>query len=602
MDYSVNSTRMPEAQNAVGRDIVSPVQEQAMTTNIVPAIANVADIFMKGYAADKKAEADAFKQSVLGNYARQQAVINDGIASGEISPDVAATRSRALFSKTLAGYTQFADDIHKINNSMRSGSELGVAEDAVKAAAETQKAREASARANGVTLYPWMDSATKEIMLQTNEASIRSEREWKQSQERASEQRAVSADERTMVDRERKESALKMVTDIAGNNLNSSSVFIQDLSSKVSQGKVSFEDANVRMTQHFAQIEAAIQAASGLSPEIASPYRSLFSDLKTLGSKAIDPKTSSETSKAMFDEIMYKSKLVAITSDPKLKAVVTANSLLGGNAVIALGSIKPITDYIARASTVDASQGQGFVPQIVGNPDVEKDVLKFLTTSIKKVNEGSYSDNPKAEKEAITSVNNILKQTADLQNDPTVKQDPAKLADMAKFYASPEYGMFMSKGKINPQAAQAAKQTWQATYDPAVQQSIQKRLNDWASQSAAFSGGGVKGVDVAEAIDVRYTGSGIEFIPKKGKMSLEPYQQKQQEAAIAELNAVKAGINQSIHIGAHMEGSTDYNKYWEENKHLYVPQLYPARVGTIVNGYKYKGGVYKDPSNWIKVE
>jgi len=355
MDFSVNSTRMPEAPNTVGRDIVSPVQEQAMTTNIVPAIANVADIFMKGYAADKKAEADAYKQSVLGEYARKQAAINEGIASGELNPDVAATRSRALFSKTMAGYTQFADDIHKINNSMRSGSELGVAEDAVKAAAETQKARESAARSAGVTIYPWMDGPTKEIMLQTHEASVRSEREWKQKQERNAEQRAMSAEERTMVDRERKEDSLKMVTDIAGNNITSSSAFIQNLSSKVSQGTIPADQAAIMMTQHFSQIEAAIQAASGLNPEIASPYRSLFSDLKTLGTKAIDPKTSSETSKAMFDEIMYRAKLVAVTSDPALKATVVANSLLGGSPVTALMSIKPITDYIDKASRIDSS-------------------------------------------------------------------------------------------------------------------------------------------------------------------------------------------------------------------------------------------------------
>ena len=107
---------------------------------------------------------------------------------------------------------------------------------------------------------------------------------------------------------------------------------------------------------------------------------------------------------------------------------------------------------------------------------------------------------------------------------------------------------------------------------------------------------------LVDAVDIKYDGSGISFVPRKGKTALEPFQQKQQEASIAELNSVKAGINQSIHIGAHMEGSTDYNKYWEENKHLYVPQLYPARVGTVVNGYKYKGGVYTDPSNWTKVE
>ena len=600
-DFSINATRMPEQQNTVGRDIVSPVQEQAITTNIVPALADAASMFMTAAKANAKADAEAQKQAVIGAYAKEQQRINDGIASGEIRPDRAATQSRALFGKYIAGYTMYADDLNKINSAMRTGSELGQAEDVAKSAAETQKAREASARANGATLYPWMDAGTKETILQSNESTIRAEREFKQRVAVSAENRAMSAEERTMVDRERKESSLKILTEIAGNNLNSSSAFLQDLSSKVAQGTIPREQGELLLTQHFSTIEAALQSAAGLNGEMAGAYRTLFNDMKLLGMKGLDPKTVAESSKAAFDELMYKSKLLAVTSDPKLKAVVVANSLLGGNAVVALGALTPITNYIAQASTVDGSRGEGFVPQIVGNPEVEKDVLKFLQPAIKKVNEGSYKDNEKATKEAVTTVNNILKQTADLQNDPTVKQDPKKLADLATFFASPDYGTFISKGMINPAAAQAAKQTWQSTYEPAVRQSIQTRLNTWETSLASQSGGGVKGVKLVDAIDIKYDGSGISFVPKAGA-PMEPYQKKQQEAAIAELNAVKAGINQSLHIGAHMEGSTDYNKYWEENKHLYVPQLYPARVGTIVNGYKYKGGVYTDPSNWTKVE
>lgn len=570
---------MPDQQNTVNRDIVSPVQEQAIVTNIVPALGNIAEMLITGVKANQKAEALAQKNAVVGAYAKAQQTINDGVASGQISPDRAATQGRALFGKYVAGYAQYAPDLHKINSAMREGTEMGHTEEAVKSAAETQKARESSARANGVTIFPWMDNSTKEIMLQTNEANIRSEREFKQKTERASEQRAVSAEERTMVDRGRKEDALKMITDIAGSTLNSSSAFLSNLSSQVSQGKIPQQDAELMLTSHFSSIEASIQASAGLAPEMAAPYRSLFADMKQLGMKSLDPKTSAEASKAAFDELMFKSKLVAITSDPAMKAVVVANSLLGGNAVTALGAITPITNYIAKASMTDSSKGEGFVPEMIRDPAVQKDVLKFLQPAIKKVNEGVYKDNPKALKEAVSTVNNILKQTGDLQNDSTIKQSPEKLADLAKFFASPDYGTFVSKAQINTQAAQAAKQVWQSTYDPAVKNSIQARLEAWSAK-AAESGGGVKGYTLNEALDVKYDGAGISFIPKATKTSLEPFQANQREAAIKELDAVKAGINQSIHIGAHMEGTTDYKKYWEDNKHLYIPQMFKPPVDT----------------------
>lgn len=593
MDFSINTTRMPEQQNTVGRDIVSPVQEQAVTTNIIPVLTDVASMFMMASKANAKADAKAKKNAVVGAYAKEQQRINDGIASGEIRPDRAATQSRALFGKYMAGYTMYADDLNKVNAAMRTGSELGQAEDVAKSAAETQKAREASARANGATIYPWMDGATKETILQGNESSMRAEREFKQRVAVNTENRNMSAEERIMIDRERKENALKLLTEVAGNGLNGSSAFLQSLSSKVSQGEIPREQAELMLTQHFSQIEAALQASAGLNGEMAAGYKSLFADMKTLGMKGLDPKTAAESSKAAYDELMYKSKLVAVTSDPKLKAVVVANSLLGGNAVVALGAITPITDYIARASSIDGSKGEGYVPPIVGNPDVEKDVLKFLEPAIKKVNEGAYKDNPKALKEAVSTVNNILKQTGDLQNDPSIQQSPEKLTDLAKFFASSNYGTFVSKAGINTQAAQAAKQVWQSTYDTAVKQSIQDRVKAWEGSLASQSGGGVKGVTFKDAVDVKYDGSGISFVPKQGKMSLEPFQEKQRETAIKELNAVKAGINQSIHIGAHMEGTTNYSKYWEENKHLYLPSVFVTPVDKTTVSYQNEEAMKK---------
>ena len=592
-DFSINATRMPEQQNTVGRDIVSPVQEQAITTNIVPALSDATSMFMTASKANKKADAEAQKQAVVGAYAKEQQRINDGIASGEIRPDRASTQSRALFGKYLAGYSMYADDLNKINSAMRTGSELGQAEDVAKSAADTQKARETAARANGATIYPWMDANTKETILQSNESITRAEREFRQRAAQNAETRSMSAEERTMADRSRKESAVTLLTTLAGNAMNDSSAFLQDLSSKVSQGTIPREQGELMLTQHFSRIEAALQSAAGVDGEMAGGYKSLFNDMKTLGMKSLDPKTAAEASKNAFDELMYREKLVAVTSDPKLKSLVAISALLPGNAVTVLGSLTPITQYLARAGSVDSSKGEGFVDPIVGNPGVEKDVLRFLQPAIKKVNEGSYKDNVKAGKEAVTTVNNILKQTADLQNDPSVKQDPQKLTDLAKFFAAPDFGVFVSKQAINLQAMQSVGNVWSATYDPAVKQAVQQRVKDWETSLASQSGGGVKGVTFKDAIDVKYDGSGISFVPKQGKVSMEPYQEKQRDMAIQELNSVKAGINQSIHIGTHLQKSTDYLKYWEAHKHEYLPSVFVQPVDKTTVSYQNEEAMKK---------
>jgi hypothetical protein len=62
-------------------------------------------------------------------------------------------------------------------------------------------------------------------------------------------------------------------------------------------------------------------------------------------------------------------------------------------------------------------------------------------------------------------------------------------------------------------------------------------------------------------------------------------------------------LNQLIRLHAHLEGTTDYAKYWEAHKHELMPSIYPdpnkLKPGTVVDGFKYVGGNYRDRSNWI---
>ena len=68
------------------------------------------------------------------------------------------------------------------------------------------------------------------------------------------------------------------------------------------------------------------------------------------------------------------------------------------------------------------------------------------------------------------------------------------------------------------------------------------------------------------------------------------------------IKEAEGALNQVIRIGAHMEGTTDYAKYWENNKHLIMPSIYPdpakLKPGQVVDGYKYLGGPSGVQSNW----
>jgi len=504
--------------------------------------------------------------------------------------------SRALFGEYAAGYAPYIEAISKARTALSGGSELGAIEKSVAAAEEIQKGRISRAQSRGATVYAWMDQNTLNQTLEASELSERHERDLDRIIKQQSHRMALSREEREVNDREVKARASAMITDIAGANLNRMSSFLTNVSQNLGAGKMTYEEAALVITNEFSQIEAALQSAAGINPELASPYRSLFTELRTLGTKIADPKTRNEATEAEFKAIINKAKLVGITTDPKMKAVVVANELLGGQAITALNASAPIADFISRMSNADAQPGE-YVPQVVGNPTAEKDVLNFLGRSLQKVNEGGFKDNGKATQELTSSINQVLKQTGDALKVGGL--DASKMTDIAKFFASPEYGKFAGSGKLNPEAAQAAKMTFQSLYIPAVQQSITNRLD--TAQQNFQGGGGVSAKKIGSLIDVRFSGSGITFDVRQ-QPAMETYEVGQQTKLVNELNSVKAGINQLVRIGAHMEGHTDYAKYWEENKYLYLPQIYPARAGVIVNGYKSKGGRFDDPKNWEKVE
>jgi hypothetical protein len=576
-EFGIKATELSAPQGA-GANPVAPVRQQFVDTSIMPLVTDVANVFMKGMADNRKAEAEAMKTSVVGSYVADQERINAAVASGQMRPDIAATRSRALFGQYAASNAAYIEDISKARMALSGGSELGAIEDKTKAAADIQKMRVKDAQESGAIIYPWMDAETTEKTLRSSELAKQQERAIDRQIKMNTENRAMSAEERTLAASETKKLAQESITGLAGSNIDRMSSLIKNLSDKVSTG-MPYEEATLTLASEFAKVEGAIQSVAGVNPELAAPYRSLFNDLKLLGDKAINPKTRAEATKTQYDEIINRAKLAAVTSDPKMKAVVVANELLGGNAVTALNATAPITKFIANMSKTDVNSNE-FVDQVVGNPEVEKDVLKFLESSIKKVNEGSYTNKPQAEKEAVNSTNQILKQTGEQHK--AGKLDVTKMDKLAKFFASSEYGRFSASGKLDRDAAQAAKMAWENTYEKAVEQSIGVRIKGVEDKFANPPGLPInaesrKPRKLGDLFEVKFTGSGVTFQPKPLSDS-NRHESQTQKFAVQDLNSITAGINQAVHIGAHLDGHTDYAKHWEENKHTYLPQLYSPPV------------------------
>lgn len=600
-DYSAQATGLAAPQ-AAGSQVIQPVREEA--TSYSPALALVGDIvggvsaFLKKDAAK---EAEERKNKIVGQYIQEQTRINDAIEQG-LPADQAGARSRASSNKFLASYPEYFKDFEAANKAIKGITEQGEAVDEVTMQKNLHKERVSRAQAAGYSIDTSAPKSVQDAQLRAYDAVVRADAELNKLYRHNAENRAANAEERAVQDRELKRTSIRLINEIAGTRLESTGAFLNNVATEVKGGKMSPEEGQLKIANEFSTIMATLQSAASTNPELAAPYRTLFEDMHKAGLNLIDPKKIVDRQEDEIKMIINRSKLLLLNSDPKVAGVVATSQMLGTNAEIALAAGNIISPVISQmVSTPVGSTEQ--VDQVVGKPGVEKDVISFMTKGIQSLNGGRYKDNEKAKVEITNGINQILIQTG--QELDKGQTSPTKLKDLATFFASPEYGSFAKSGSLDKAAAAAANKTFQLVYEPAVIKGVQQKLDAYLIGQASFGQKQGEPVPLSSTVNIKFTGSGVVFEPK-ARAGLDPQEQVDAARGVKDLQGTQAALNQLIHIGAHMAGTTDYEKFWEQRKHVFLPQLFPEpqklKAGDVVNGYKYTGGPYGDPRSWQPVE
>lgn len=599
-EYGERATALTPAQGA-GAEMLRPSQEQYVNESILNTniVGGLVDIFSRGLVDNRKAEAEARKNAIVGQYIKEETTYNQAVTTGQMSATQASARSRANANKFFASYPEYFEDFDKAGRALKGLTEKGD----VEKQQESEKAQrdkdisEASGR--GFQFVPGMHKEAQDAQINASKAGIRAEAQMAEMYKRNAEARAQGTFDQGVADREQKEMSVRLVNDIAGSNLDAFGALGKTLADSAKAGTIPFEQAQAQLTERFSNIQAALQSAARVNPELAAPYRSLFNEMNEVYKKQLDPKQATEGLEDELKRIITRGKLLAV-QDPKFVNAVAVSNLLGNNPELGLAISGQASAAIARMGSTQLG-GNGFVPQVVGNPDIETEVLKTLKSAVGKLEDPKTPNRDKAKVEATNNVNQILKQAGDLLDRGA---SPTQLKGVAEFFASPEYAGFVSKNQIDKQAAGAAKKTFQLSYEPAIINGVQEKLSAYAYQgSKGPMDKGREPTTIGSAVVATFTGSGIVFEPRN--VSTDPVERQSQQAAIRELQSAQKGINQLIHIGAHMEGSTDYATYWENNKHIYMPQVYSKyqglNIGDVKNGYRYNGGEVKDAKSWSKV-
>ena len=606
-DFSVQATNLSPAQGA-GSQPIAPVREQYVNDSILnsPIVGEVGDIIQKGLVGLRKQEAEDAKTAVIQGYVQEETAINRAVATGGLSPAAASSRSRANFNKYAGGYSQYIEDFEKAGKALRGFTEAGDVQAKIEADRKLRDHDKTQASNAGFSFVDGMTKEAEDAQINAHKTNVRVQQQLEQQFKINAEKRAQGTFDQAAADRESKETSIQAINSIAGDNMAAFQAYGNTIVQDVKAGKRTFEEGQLLMTERFSNINAAIQSAARLNPELATPYRNLFNESNDLFKKMLDPKADTEALTSELTRVQTRLKLTAL-SDPQFAATVTVSSLLGNNPTLSFASSSQVLQNIARIS--QATPGQ-YTPQVVGNPDVEPQTLKLLKSGLNQLKDPKTPQLDRQKVEMENSVNVLLKQTGQQLN---AGATPQQLKGIAEFFSSPEYAGFVTSGKIDPEAAQAAKKTFQLLYEPAVingiQQKLQGALRNTVNVELDVMGNPVgvsRNADpgkVSDAVGVSFTGSGVTFVPKN--IGLDPANARAQAGIVQDLNTAQKALNQIIHIGAHMEGSTDYAKYWEDNKHIFLPNVFSKyrglEIGAVKNGFKYKGGDANSAESWEKI-
>lgn len=602
-EYGVQATTL-SAPTGAGSSVIQPVEAtKPIGSNILDAIGTVADVLSKNLQDTRKLEAQKRQQTIVQGYIQAEAKINDALASGGLRPAEASARSRANFNQYAAGYGEYIGEFEKAGKALRGFTEMGEAEDEIKAEKARKESNKTLAINRGYSFYRGMSQQAEDAQIESALASVRVEANLAAHYKASSEARAQAGFDNTVQDREDKRVAFDSINMVASSNITSFQALAKDLGDQARSGKISPDDAKARLNERFSNIQGAIASAARLNPELASSFSRVFTDINNLGIQMMDPANDVKTLDDQLKKRYLQAKLLA-TDDPVILAGVVTNQLFSNSPAIALSLNQVSQKTLSKLSSLPLDT-QEFVPPVVGNPEVESGTLKGLKQGFKDIASGNVSDKEIAITQSSNSVNHILTQAGAVMDQSGAS--PTKLKGVAEFVASTEYAAFLKNGKISPQAAGAANKAFQIIYTPTIVEGVQARLDKEIPRRTVEGGvpSVIKGppAKFSDVVDIKFSGSGIIFEPKM-KAGMSRTEVMAAGTTVESLRSSQAAITQLIHVAAHLEGSTDYSKYWEKNKHIWIPSVFPdpskLQPGAVIDGYKYTGGAYNDRANWIK--
>ena len=548
-NYGPEATDIPVLQSA------APVNPGVVTPTIsAEAINNVFSGINDAITGNKKKKA----AGIVAAFTEKQLNVADALEQGKI-PNSAYARSlmRKNLLDAIHENPSLAEDLIKSQSSI---VDLAGGADIVKEGTDEERRwndRKDSLVANGQVAADASESDFKAADLNQRQIVALNEQHTLriQSIDERLKSLSLSSAERTELEGQKKDEAYAFVNKIAPSEFKRVKAELD----KIVAGTGTAAEKQQAIEVFYAQfVSDAQQVSLGLSSEDSAIFRKPFEILKDTYLKQASGQYTAEDVKTQI-EIATNTQLAIALADPDIARIAVATKLFGDNAFIQI---------LAEAGGPVSKKMMGFVTGGLDTADASEQPSPFATgntdrAAVKNYLDGiasAYNAGGDAKEESKGRIVRVLDSVADYEG--LVAKNPKGAIELVNWLASPAFSKALQSDPSLQEHVDAAKEALNRNYSDEVKGMIAKQFTD--NKVVSISGEQMghalsRTENTDQIVAAQPTALGMEFVP------IDPTNSRAVVKA-KELNKeLKPIINTQIRAWAHLDGRSDYGKYWEES-------------------------------------
>lgn len=588
---------MADFNNPVQGVSGSPVQPQggvvdnstAQTiSNVSGILGNVGQLFAgisQSSAAKQKQQQQTLADSVVSGYAQRTTALNAAVEQGKITWAEAKMKQRALYNQTVANHPSLTESLTKFQGDLNATAGLG--DVLAKGTAVDQQIQDDTKKATaagfvspsmtpqeqdvGLQRYKQMEHNLYNMNYQKNQLGLQAAQlEIVSKRESIAASRANRANAQLDIEMKRNKVSLQnSIADVANTYRGKIQTDLGQIQAAVDNKQMTPEQALAATNQIKNNFAAQLQPVRGAGdPNFIDNLTKPIFDMVDRQNDFLSGKISKDTYQAQVDSLTAMASLDAL-KDPVLAAGAAYSKMFPQLSPAILSQIGNVA-----VAHLNKSLGNGTPPNLIDN-DTKADNKAYLksvgemSTRIKE-KDPTVMDSKGTLQEMNLHVNSILK---GINAYSMAVESPAQLNDVTNFMASKDFINFQKAGgQVNASNAAAVKSIIGEQYNNAVIPAISKEWDNSKTMTASapratavnLSGEQVAGnptkTKTPQAVDYRWTGSSLTFVPAKGM--------ERNRGAVAkarDLNQrVSPLVNKLVRMSAHLDGNEDYAKYFKD--------------------------------------